>query len=93
MQQEKLSCCQKDSVLPQAGGCSDEQRAVPSTTSGERTVVHMGAAVKGGGEQDGVNEETVGGRLGDGVQTHVCLHNTLCPDVTKRTAAGSDGTC
>lgn len=42
------------------------------------TVVHMGAAVKGGGEQDGVKEEMVGGRLGDGVQTHACLHTPLC---------------
>lgn len=45
---------------------SNEQRAAPSATSRERTAVHMGAAVKGGGEQDGVNEEMVGGRLGDG---------------------------
>lgn len=39
--QQKLSCSQRASVLPQAAGCSNEQKAAPSTTSRERTVVHM----------------------------------------------------
>lgn len=56
-------------MLPQAGACCNEQRAAPSTTSRERIVIHMGAAVKGGGERDGVNEKMVGGRLGDSAQT------------------------
>lgn len=63
-------------MLPQAAGCSNEQKAAPSTTSRERTVVHMGPAVKGGEEQDGVNEEMVGGRLGNSAQTPTC-HTTL----------------
>lgn len=81
----------------------------PSTTSGERSVVHMGAAVKGGGEQDGVNEEkSVGGGARGWLlsvqtltlkDTQVSTHSCLSPDATGftaqswRDASGSGGNC
>lgn len=45
-----VSCLGLDGVL------FNEQGAAPSITSIESTAVHMGAAVKCGGEQDGVND-------------------------------------
>ena len=49
----------------QAGWGNGQRGGLPDSTSGGRTVVHMGDAVMGRGNQDGVNEKmTVGVRDG-----------------------------